>query len=92
MPLALLFGTEAQQRRAENVEPDDVDELRCPGGRQFLVDDDLLDRRPAAAAELAGPRPADVPGLVAMSLPAAECLDPGVQRAGQIRRGRCVPG
>ncbi len=51
-----------------------------------------LDRRPPAATELAGPRPADVPGPVAAGLPAAQGLDPRVERAGEIRRGRCVLG
>jgi len=79
VPLALLLGTEAQQRRAKHVEPDDVDELRRAGTGQFLVDHDLLDRRSAAATELPGPSPADVPGPVTTSLPAAQSLDPGVE-------------
>ena len=42
---ALLVAAEAQQRRAEDVQADDVDELRRAGRRQLLVDDDLLGRR-----------------------------------------------
>ena len=55
MAPALLVGAEAQQRRPEHVEADDVDELGRAGGGELLVDDDLLGGRPAAAAELARP-------------------------------------
>ena len=43
---ALLVGAEAQQRRPEHVEADDVDELGRAGGGELLVDDDLLGGRP----------------------------------------------
>ena len=55
------------------------------GGRELLVDDDLLGGRAAAAAELARPRAADVAGLVAARLPAAQRVHPLVQRARQAR-------
>jgi hypothetical protein len=83
---ALRVGAEAQQRRSEHVEADDVHELGRAGGRELLVDDDLLRGRSAAAAELARPGPADVPRLVAPRLPGAERLDALVQRVGELAR------
>ena len=80
----LLVVAEAQQRRPEDVEPDDVDELRRAGRGELLVDDDLLDRRAPAAAELARPCAADVAGLVARGLPAAQDLHPLVERAREV--------
>ena len=74
---------EAQQRRAEHVEPDDVGELRRPGGRQLLVDDDLLGRGAAATAELERPRAADIARLVTAGLPGAQCLHAGLERPRQ---------
>src|SRR5437764_6242756 len=91
MALALLVSPEAQERRAEHVEADHAYELRRARRRKLLVDDDLLDRGPAAAAELLGPRAADVARPVAERLPGAEHLDPLVETRGQggeRRRGR----
>ena len=76
---ALLVRAEAQQRRPEHVEADDVDELRGAGGRELLVDDDLLDGRPPAAAEGLRPGAPDVAGLVAGRLPLAQHLHAGVE-------------
>ena len=86
----LLVGAEAQQRWAEDVEPDDVDELGGAGGGELLVDDDLLGGRPSAAAELARPRASDVAGLVAARLPVAQDLHPVLQRPRQPRRVRAL--
>ena len=86
VPPALLVRAEAQQRRAEDVEPDDVDELRGARRRELLVDDDLLDGRPAAATESLWPRTSDVPGFVAGGLPVAEDLHPFVERAREVGR------
>ena len=86
VPPPLLVVAEAQQRRTEDVEPDDVDELGGAGGGELLVDDDLLDGRAAAAAELLRPGAADVAGLVAGRLPAAQRFDPLVQALGQVGR------
>ena len=82
---ALLVVAEAQQRRPEHVEPDHVDELRRARGGELLVDDDLLDGRPSAAAELAGPRAADEAGRVAGGLPLAQHGHPVVKGAGERR-------
>ena len=85
VPPALLIVAEAQQRRAEHAEPDHVDELRSPGRGEFLVDEDLLDGRSSAAAELAGPGAADVAGRVAGGLPLAQQGHPVVKGVGEIR-------
>ena len=82
----LLVAAEAQERRTEHVEADDVHEFRRARGREFLVDEDLLDRRVPAAAELTRPRAAHVSGLVAAALPAPQCLDPLVERVGKVLR------
>ena len=76
---ALLVVAEAQQRRPEDVEPDDIDELRRARGRELLVDDDLLGRRAAASAELAGPRATHEAGLVARRLPFTQDRHPLVK-------------
>ena len=52
----------------------------APAGGQFLVDDDLLHGRAAAAAELGRPRPSDEPGVVAGGLPAPQHGHPVVER------------
>src|SRR5206468_8538596 len=65
VPAALLVVPEGENRRAENVETDDRRELGRARRGELLVDDDLLRRRPSAAAELGRPRAADVAGLVA---------------------------
>ena len=88
---ALLVGAEAQQRRAEHVEADDVDELRGPCRGELLVDDDLLDRRAAAPTELLGPGAADVAGVVAARLPAAQHLHAVVQRPWKVGRSQSIP-
>ena len=56
---ALLVAAEAQQRRSQHVEADDVGELRRAGRRQLLVDDDLLGGRrapPRTRSARPGPR------------------------------------
>ena len=85
VPPPLLVVAEAQQRRAEHVESDDVDELRSARRGELLVDDDLLDGRPSAAAELARPRAADEPGRVAGGLPLAQHGHPVIKGAGESR-------
>ena len=82
----MLVAAEAQERRAEHVESDDVHEFRRARRREFLVDEDLLDRRVPAAAELTRPRAAHVSGLVTAALPAPQCLDPLVERVGKVLR------
>ena len=52
----LLVGPEPQQRRPEDVQADDVHELRRAGGCELLIDDDLLDGGAPAAAELGSAR------------------------------------
>ena len=86
----LLVRAEAQQRWAEDVEPDDVDELRGAGSGELLIDDDLFGGRPATAPELARPRASDVAGLVAARLPVAQDLHPVLQRPRQPRRVRAL--
>ena len=76
--------TETEQRGTENAETDDVRELRRTRGRKFLVDHDLLHRRPASAAELRGPRPSDEPGAVAGGLPPTKHGHPVVERVRQL--------
>ena len=85
MAAALLVAAEREDRRPEYVEPDDRDPLGRARGRHLLVDDDLLDRRAAAAAELGGPGTADVARVVAAGLPAAEVRDPLVELVRKIR-------
>ena len=81
---ALLVGAEAQQRRSEHVEADDVHELRSARRGELLVDDDLLDGRPPAAAELRRPGAAHVSGLVAAGLPRAQGFDALVERPREV--------
>ena len=52
---------------------------------ELLVDDDLLDRRSSAAAELARPGTADEAGRVTRGLPLAQHGHPVVKRAGESR-------
>ena len=92
VPAPLLVAAEAQQRRPEHVEADDVRELRRAGGRELLVDDDLLGGRPAAAAELERPGAADVAGRVAAGLPGAERLHPVLERARETGGVRALGG
>jgi hypothetical protein len=84
----LLVCAEGEERRAEDVEADDRDELGRARGREFLVDDDLLGRRAAAAAELGRPSAPDVPRLVELCLPAPQVRDALVERVGQLVRLR----
>src|SRR5512132_1683299 len=91
MTAPLLIVAEAQQRRSQHVESDDVDELRRARGRELLIDDDLLDRRTAAATELARPRTTHVAGLVAGGMPTAQDLHPVVQRPRKVRSSQAVP-
>ncbi len=88
----LLVGPERENRRAEYVQTDDGRELGRACRGQLLVDDDLLRRRAAAAAELGRPRAADVTGLVATRLPAAEERHSLVEGVRDIRRVRRVLG
>src|SRR5205807_2891484 len=59
---ALLLGGRAvlHQGRAEHAHAAAVHDLRRLGPRHFLIEDDDLDDRRAAAAELTGPVDADV--------------------------------
>ena len=86
----LLVGSEGQQRGADDVEADHVDELGRSRGGQLLVDDDLLDGRPAAAAEQRRPRAPDEARLVAARLPVAEEPDALVERVRHLGRLRAV--
>ena len=79
----LLVTAEGEERRTEHVEPDDGNELGCAGGSELAIDDDLLGGGPPAASERRRPRPPDVPRLVQLPLPLAECRDPGVEIVGQ---------
>ena len=89
---ALLVGPERENRRSEHVQSDDRDPFRRAGCRHLLVDDDLLDRGAAAAAELRRPRAPDVAGLVAARLPAAKIGDPVVEVVRELRRIGTVLG
>jgi hypothetical protein len=88
----LLVRAEAQQRWAEDVEPDDVDELGGAGSGELLIDDDLLGDRPSPAPELERPRASDVAGLVAARLPVPQDVHALLQRPWQPRRVRALRG
>src|SRR5215211_3578141 len=87
---ALRVGAEAQQRRPQHVEADDVGELRGSRCRQLLVDHDLLGHRASAAAELQRPGSPDVARFVAACLPGPQGADPVVERPWQPSRPRAL--
>ena len=87
---ALGIVAERQQRGTDHVQTDDVGELGRAGGRQFLVDDDLLHGRAAATSELRRPCPADVAGLIAQALPLAQETHPVIEPVGHVLWGRTV--
>ncbi len=88
----LLVGSECEDRRTEHIKADHRREFGGARRGELLVDNDLLGRGAAAAAELGRPRAADVAGLVTARLPAAEERHPLVEGVGHIRGVRRVLG
>ncbi len=67
----LGVGPVADERRAEHAHADRVEDPGHAGGRDLLVDDDVLDRPEAPAAVLGRPRDAGEAALGQRALPAA---------------------
>jgi hypothetical protein len=65
-------------RRAEHVDADHVEDPRDAGAGDLLVDDHLLDRAEALAADLGGPGHPGEAALGQPALPAAPRQDVGV--------------
>src|SRR5207302_4797608 len=73
--LLLRRGPVFHERGPEHRHAATIDQLRRLGGRHLLVEDDHLDDRRAAPAELARPVEADVARLAHALLPGAELPD-----------------
>src|SRR5262249_45804289 len=70
----LRLGAVRDERRARVVDPDAVQQLRRARAGQLLAEDRLRGCGRAAAAVLARPEEADVPGLPQPALPGAQKL------------------
>ena len=88
----LLFAADADQRRADDAEPDVVENARRVDARQLLGVDHLLARAGATAAVLARPFRRQPASVVEPALPGAEELVArALRRAAESRRPSSQP-